>query len=103
MSSEESPGAGEGGQIVAGRAVVSVQGAYVLVHAQRLAEQLHSALETRAVIDQAIGVTMSLSGGTEAEALDQLRAVSQTRHQPLAVIARGIVDAASGWTRSRAR
>jgi len=68
-----------------------VQGDYLLIEAQRLAEQLHLALEMRAVIDQAIGITMSRSGATEAEALDQLQAIGRAEHQKLAVIARGIV------------
>ena len=94
MSSDETLGPAELGQIVAGCGAVSVQGAHVLAHAQRLAEQLQSTLETQAVIDQAIGVTMSRSGVTVAGALEQLRALSQTKHETLAVIARGVVDGA---------
>ena len=44
---------------------------------QRLAARLQSALEVRSVTDPAIGILMSRSGGTEDEALEQLRAVSQ--------------------------
>lgn len=97
MSSEETLGAAGFVPIVAGRGAVSVQSDHLLAEAKRLAEQLQSALESRAVTHQAIGITMSRSGGTEAEALERLRALSQTRHQRLAVIAREIVDGAAGW------
>jgi AmiR/NasT family two-component response regulator len=40
-----------------------------MAQTQRLAAQLQSALETRGVIDRAIGIMMSRSGGTEDQAL----------------------------------
>lgn len=100
MSSEETTGAAEIGHVVVGRGVVLIQDAPLLAAVQRLAELLPSALETRAVIDQATGITMSRTGGTEAEALDRLRALSQTRHQTLAVVARGVVEEAVGLART---
>jgi hypothetical protein len=51
-----------------------------------------SALETRGVIDRAIGIMMSRSGGTEDQALTRLRALSQNEHHKLAVVARQIID-----------
>jgi AmiR/NasT family two-component response regulator len=51
-------------------------------------------LETRGVIDRAVGIMMSRSGGTEQEALERLRALSQHEHRRLAVVARQIVDEA---------
>lgn len=101
MSSDEILEAAEREQVVGETREVSVRGTHVARFAQRLAEQLQSAMETQAVIDQAIGVTMSRSGGTEAEAIDQLLALSQTRHLQLAAIARDIVDEADGWARAR--
>lgn len=86
MGLEESSWAGELEQITS-----------ALTHAHCLAERLQSALATRAIIDQAIGVTMSRSGDTEVEALDRLLALSQTQHQNVAEIARAIVDGAQGW------
>ena len=84
--------AAELGEIYAVPAAVAVQNAQVLAQTQRLAAQLQSALETRGVIDRAIGIMMSRSGGTEDQALARLRALSQNEHHKLAVIARQIID-----------
>jgi GAF domain-containing protein len=82
------------GEIFAVPAAIAVQNAQVLARTQRLVDQLRSALETRGVIDRAIGIMMSRSGGTEQEALERLRALSQQEHHKLAVVARQIVDEA---------
>ena len=103
MSSEEIGGAVEFGQLFDGLDTVSLQSARVLARTHQLAGQLHARLETQAVIDQAIGVLMARSGGTEAEALDGLCALSQSEHQELAVAARGIVDGAAWGARVRHR
>jgi GAF domain-containing protein len=84
--------AAELGEIYAVPAAIAVQNAQVLAQTQRLAAQLQSALETRGVIDRAIGIMMSRSGGTEDQALARLRALSQNEHHKLAVIARQIID-----------
>ncbi|HWI00593.1 MAG TPA: GAF and ANTAR domain-containing protein [Propionibacteriaceae bacterium] len=86
--------AAELGEIFAIPAAIAVQNAQVLAQTQRVADQLKSALETRAVVDRAVGIMMSRSGGTEHEALERLRAVSQHEHQKLALVARQIVDEA---------
>ena len=82
------------GEIFVVPAAIAVQNAHVLAQAQRLAARLRSALETRGVIDRAVGIMMSRSGGTEDEALDRLRALSQNEHQRLALVAHQIVDEA---------
>jgi GAF domain-containing protein len=82
------------GEIFAAPAAIAVQNAQVLARTQRLVAQLRSALETRGVIDRAIGIMMSRSGGTEQEALERLRALSQQEHHKLAVVAGQIVDEA---------
>jgi GAF domain-containing protein len=82
------------GEIFAIPAAIAVQNAQVLARTQRLVDQLRSALETRGVIDRAIGIMMSRSGGTEQEAMERLRALSQQEHHKLAVVARQIVDEA---------
>jgi AmiR/NasT family two-component response regulator len=46
------------------------------------------------VIERAIGIMMSRSGGTEAEAMDRLRSLSQHQHEKLPVIAETIVQEA---------
>ena len=61
--------AAELGEIFAVPAAIAVQNAQVLARTQRVAAQLKSALETRGVIDRAVGIMMSRSGGTEQEAL----------------------------------
>ena len=58
--------AAELGMIFAAPAAIAVQNAHALAQTRRLAEQLQAALETRGVIDRAVGIMMSRSGGTEA-------------------------------------
>jgi AmiR/NasT family two-component response regulator len=69
-----------------------VQNAQVLAHIQLLAAQLQSALQTRGVIDWAVGILMSRTGGTEGEAMARLRALSQNEPQQLEVVAGQIVE-----------
>jgi AmiR/NasT family two-component response regulator len=66
--------------------------AQVLAQTQRLIARLQSALEARAVIDQAIGILMSRSGGTEVDARVWLRSLSQDADHKLVIIARQIID-----------
>lgn len=78
----------------AGPAAVSVGNIQVLQAAFSRAEQLQTALVSRAVIDQAIGIVRSRSGGSAQEAFDRLREVSQTEHVKLAEVAQRLVDEA---------
>ena len=89
------------GEIFAVPAAIAVQNAQVLAQTQRLATRLQSALETRGIIDRAVGIMMSRSGGTEDEALDRLRAASQNDHHKLVDVARQIVDEAVRRARAR--
>ena len=86
--------AAELGELFAMPAAIAVQNAQVLAQSQRLATQLQSALETRGVIDRAVGILMSRSGSTEQEALSRLRALSQNEHRKLREIAQHIIDEA---------
>ena len=86
--------AAELGEIFAQPAAIAVQNAQVLAQTQRLAQRLQSALETRGVIDRAVGILMSRSGGTAEEALERLRALSQHEHHKLPLVARQIIDEA---------
>jgi GAF domain-containing protein len=95
--------AAELGEIFAVPAAIAVQNAHVLAQAQRLAVQLQSALETRGVIDRAVGIIMSRAGGTENEALDRLRTLSQNEHRKLAAVARQIIDEAVRRAQARHR
>lgn len=89
------------GESFAEAASVAVHNAKLLNAAQRQIEQLQTALVSRAVIDQAIGIIISRSGGTDAEAFAALRAISQKEHTKLADIARSVVDGAARRARAR--
>jgi putative methionine-R-sulfoxide reductase with GAF domain len=91
------------GELFAAPAAIAVRNAAVLAHANRLAEQLQLALESRAVIDQAIGVLMGSRGCSADEALAALRSESQSRHQKLNVVAQTVVDQGIRRARSRLR
>jgi GAF domain-containing protein len=95
--------AAELGQVFAVPAAIAVQNAHVLAQTRRLANRLQSALELRGVIDRAVGILMSRSGGTEHEALERLRVLSQHEHRKLAEVARQIVDEAVARARARNR
>ena len=95
--------AAELGQVFAVPAAIAVQNAHVLAQTRRLANRLQSALELRGVVDRAIGILMSRSGGTEHQALERLRALSQREHSKLAEVARQIVDEAVARARARNR
>lgn len=86
--------AAELGEIFAVPAAIAVQNAQVLAQTQRLATRLQSALKTRGVIDRAVGIIMSRTGGTDDEALARLRTLSQNEHHKLAVVAGQIIDEA---------
>jgi GAF domain-containing protein len=86
--------AGRLGELFAVPAAIAVQNAQVLAQTKRLASQLQSALSSRGVIERAVGIMMSRSGGTEAEALDRLRTLSQHQHEKLPVVAQSIVQEA---------
>jgi GAF domain-containing protein len=89
------------GEIFAVPAAIAVQNAHVLARTRRLAEQLQTALATRGVIDRAVGILMSRTGGTEAEALERLRSMSQNDRRKLAEVARQFVEEAVRRARAR--
>ncbi len=95
--------AAELGEIFALPAAIAVQNAQVLAQARRLAERLQVALETRGVIDRAIGIMMSRSGGTEHDAMERLRTLSQHEHRKLVEVARQVVDEAVRRATARQR
>jgi GAF domain-containing protein len=93
--------AGRLGELFAVPAAIAVQNAQVLAQTKRLASQLQTALSSRGVIERAIGIMMSRSGGTEAEALERLRTLSQHQHEKLPVVAQSIVQEAVRRARAR--
>jgi GAF domain-containing protein len=73
------------GELFALPAAIAVQNAQVLAQAKRLTQRLQDALTSRAVIDQALGIMMSRTGGTSAEAFDRLRKRSRTDNSSCAM------------------
>ncbi|MGA5464401.1 GAF and ANTAR domain-containing protein [Mycobacterium sp. NPDC050041] len=87
----------------AGPAAVSVYNARLLAKAQKRTEQLRRALESRAVIDQAIGILRSRTGATAEEAFDRLIKISQTDNAKLRDVAERLVEEAARRARARSR
>jgi GAF domain-containing protein len=82
-------------------AAIAVQNAQVLAQTKRLAQQLQSALSSRAVIDQALGILMSRTGSTSEQAFGRLRDRSQADNLKLRVVAQRVVDEAVRRARAR--
>lgn len=82
------------GEAFAGPAAVAVHNAQLLAAAQTLTTQLQTALSTRPIIDQAIGLIRGRSGGSAEEAFGKLRTISQTDNVKLTVVAQRLVDEA---------
>ena len=91
------------GSQFAGPAAVSVYNAQLLADARGRAEQLQRALSSRTVIDQAIGIIRSRSGGSAEEAFDRLTQISQAENVKLRVVAERLVDEAVSRARARRR
>jgi GAF domain-containing protein len=89
------------GSQFAGPAAVSIYNAQLLAGARERAEQLQQALESRAVIDQAIGIIRSRSGASAEWAFARLVRMSQTENTKLYVIAERLV--AEAVRRAQAR
>jgi GAF domain-containing protein len=89
------------GSQFAGPAAVSVYNTQLLASTQLRTTQLQQALRSRAVIDQAIGIIRSRSGGTAQDAFERLIRISQREHIKLADVAEQIVDEAVRRARAR--
>ena len=89
------------GEFFAKPAAVAVHNAQILASALARAVQLQSALSTRTVIDQAIGVILGRTGCSAEDAFTQLRAMSQAEHRTLADVAEHIIDDAVRRARAR--
>jgi len=76
----------------AGPAAVSVGNLQVLQAAHARAAQLQAALTNRAVIDQAIGIVRSRSGGSAEDAFDRLRQSSQAENVKLVAVAQRLLE-----------
>ncbi len=89
------------GEQFAAPAAVAVHNAQLLARAQELTIQLQSALSSRPIVDQAIGLLRGRSGGTAEEAFARLREMSQSEHTKLVVVAQRLVDEAVRRARAR--
>lgn len=89
------------GELFALPAAISVHNAQILARARRLARNLQKALDSRPLIDQAIGILRSRSGCTSAEAFDRLRQLSQAHQAKVAEVAREVVVDAVRRARQR--
>ncbi|MVA75434.1 GAF domain-containing protein [Auraticoccus sp. F435] len=89
------------GRLFATPAAIAVQNAQVLAAATRTAEQLRRALEDQAVVERAVGILISRSGSSPAEALDRLRQLSQAEHLKLLATAERVVEEAARTARAR--
>jgi GAF domain-containing protein len=87
----------------AGPAAVSVYNARLLAAAQERTQQLQRALESRAVIDQAIGIIRSRSGASASEAFDRLARLSQSENTKLRTVAERLVEEAVRRAHARHR
>jgi GAF domain-containing protein len=84
-------------------AAVSVYNAQLLANAQERMMRLQRALDSRAVIDQAIGIIRSRSGSTPEEAFERLTHISQTDNIKLYAVAERLVEEAVRRARARHR
>jgi GAF domain-containing protein len=84
-------------------AAVSIHNAQLLAAARERTEQLQRALDSRAVIDQAIGVLRSRSGVSAQVAFDRLIRMSQADNVKLHEVAEQIVHEAVRHAQERQR
>jgi GAF domain-containing protein len=91
------------GSQFAGPAAVSVYNAQLLARAHERTRALQRALDSRAVIDQAIGIIRSRSGVSAEVAFDRLTRMSQTENIKLHLVAERMVEEAARRALARHR
>jgi GAF domain-containing protein len=89
------------GELFAKPAAVAVHNAHILAQAIALTVQLQTALATRPVIDQAIGLIRGRTGRSADESFAQLKAISQADHRKISEVAQQVVDEAVRRARAR--
>ena len=77
--------------------------AQLLANAHERTLRLQRALDSRSVIDQAVGILRSRSGGTADEAFERLTHISQTENVKLFAVAERLVEEAARRARARQR
>lgn len=88
------------GELFAAPAAVAVHNAQVLEAARRLTSQLQTALTSRPLVDQAIGLIRGRSGVSEAEALATLKEISQRENTKMVEVATRLVTQAEARARA---
>ena len=81
----------ETGAMFATQAAVALANAQTYAASVRLARGLHEALDSRAVIDQAMGILMGRKGCNQELAFETLRIASQSENRKLKQVAEDIV------------
>jgi GAF domain-containing protein len=89
------------GELFAVPAAISVRNAQVLAQARRVAARLQTALTSRSVIDQALGILISRSGCTTDEAFAKLVTMSQADNHKVSAVAQQLVEDARRRARAR--
>jgi GAF domain-containing protein len=91
------------GELFAAPAAVAVHNARLLTQARTLATQLQTALTSRPVIDQAVGLLRGRTGISAEEAFARLRTISQTENVKVVAVAQRMVDEAVRRARARSQ
>lgn len=89
------------GELFAAPAAVAVHNAHTLSQALALTHQLQTAMTTRPVIDEAVGLIRGRTGATSQEARGRLREMSKRDHVKLIEVAQHLVDEAVRRARAR--
>ncbi len=89
------------GELFAVSAAIVVQNGHALEQSRRRVSELEHAVQSRAIIERAVGIMMSRTGGTPEEALTGLVRLSQNKHHKLIALANTIVEEASARARAR--
>ena len=82
--------------VFAAEAQISLALALRSAEQSELVDQLHTAMQSRSVIDQALGIVMARQRCTAAEAFAVLRSASQSRNRKIAEIAADVITATTG-------
>ena len=85
----------ETGAMFAAQAAVALANAQTYAASVAMAAQLREALDSRAVIDQAMGILMGRNGYNQQRAFDDLRASSQRANRKLRDVAQELVSTAA--------
>lgn len=81
---------------LAAQAQVFLELALRVAEQSSVVDQLHSAMQTRSTIDQALGIVMTRQRCTAAEAFTLLRSISQSRNRKIVDVAADLITSTTG-------